>query len=101
MKLYTFGELTAKEQAKALGTETNSLLTAITEGAIRFSDTNDDDGLQTRIDAAFEKAESMRTPWFAHEYIMDTCGDDIRGMAQSSAEDALYHTGTERIVLLS
>jgi len=32
----------------------------------------------------------MQTPWFAHEYIMEAVGDELRAMAQCDAEDASY-----------
>lgn len=88
----TFDKLTADEQTRAVKRETDSLLTAILEGAIRFDDKLNGDDLQARIDKAIAKAEDMRTPWFAGEYIMDTCGDEIEGMARAEAdsEDVLY-----------
>lgn len=86
----TFAELSTDLQAKAVELALTDLLTAICEGAIRFNDDLNGDNLQGRIDAAFEKAEAMRTPWFAQEYVMDACADDLRGMAQCSAEDCLY-----------
>lgn len=51
-----------------------------------------------RIDAAIAKADKMQTPWFAHEYIIDTCADEIEGMARCDAEDAVYAKPGERIV---
>lgn len=85
----TFSELTPDEQGKAITHCHIELLRAITEGGLRFVD-DDDDDLQPRIDAALKKADEMRTPWFAHEYIMDTCREDIEVMARAEAEDALY-----------
>ena len=89
---------TEEQKAKAIERETNSLLEAICSGEIRFNDRLNKDKLQARINTAFEKAESMRTPWFASEYIMDTCKDDIVGMATCSAEDALYAEQDEHVI---
>lgn len=94
----TFDQLTDTQRAAALAKATNDLLTAITEGAIRFNDTLNHDDLQARIDAAFAKADQMQTPWFAAEYIMDTCRDDIEGMAQCDAEDSLYAEEGEHVI---
>ena len=89
-KMKTYDQLTGTEQAAAQNKCLCNLLAAVTEGAIRFSDAKNHDNLQARIDAAQEKAEQMRTPWFAHEYILDTCREDLEGMARCDAEDALY-----------
>ena len=86
----TFEQLTPEQQKKAVEKATDNLLTGIVEGYIRFNDEENKDSLQARIDEAWEKAEKMQTPWFAHEYIMESCGEEIRGMAQCDAEDALY-----------
>jgi dihydroorotase-like cyclic amidohydrolase len=96
MKTYT--ELTKDQQEKAVEKELTGLLTGIIKGAIRFNDEMNDDDLQDRIDKACEKAEEMRTPWFMHEYILDTCREDLMGMALVSAEDALYSEQNENII---
>lgn len=85
-----YAELTEKEQAAAREYQLSQLLQNILEGAIRFNDKLNKDKLQSKIDAAIKKADSMRTPWFAHEYIMETCREELEGMAQCSAEDAIY-----------
>jgi len=94
----TFDELTAAQQDDAIGKVANNLLADIAEGAIWFYDTLKGDGLQARIDRAIALAVKKKTPWFASEYIMDTCKDDIFGMARSAAEDALYSEKNETIV---
>lgn len=94
----TWEQLTESQQEKALDKAVENLLTDILEGAIRFSDEKNHDNLQAKINAACEKAEQMRTPWFASEYIMDTCLDEIRGLAQCDAEDALYLEPSETAV---
>src|SRR3972149_6940703 len=86
----TYEQLTVEQQKAAVDKCASNLLTAIVEGAIRFNDELNNDTLQERIDAAFAKADEMQTPWFSHEYIMDTCKDEIMGMAQCEAEDTLY-----------
>jgi hypothetical protein len=94
----TFEQLTDQQKDKARQKAAECLLEAIIEGAIRFNDELNRDDLQARIDAAIQKAEDMRTPWFAHEYIMDTCADDINGMAECDAMDAYYLEQGERCV---
>ena len=94
----TFEQLTNEQQTKAINHAVESLLTAILDGAISFNDKLNHDDLQARIDAAIIKADKMRTPWFAHEYILDTCRDEIERMAQCEAEDALYSGRNELVV---
>ena len=94
----TFKQLTAKEQGKAREKALEELLTIVAEGAIRFNDKLNGDGLQARIDAAWDKANAMQTPWFIGSYIMDTCEDDLRSMAEADAEDALYPDPSEHII---
>ena len=94
----TYSELTKEQQEKAVEKELTSLLSAVIDGAIRFNDEINNDDLQDRIDRACEKAEKMRTPWFSHEYILDTCREDLTGMAIASAEDALYAEKNENVV---
>jgi hypothetical protein len=94
----TFDQLTDNEKAKAIDAAVSRLLEGICEGVLRFSDEKNGDDLQARIDAAFERAEKLRTPWFAADYIMDAAGDEIREMAQCDAEDSVYSEPGERIV---
>lgn len=94
-----FEDLTAEQQEKAVEYAASKLLQGIIMGAVRFSDEKNGDNLQARIDAAIEQAEKMQTPWFAHEYIMETCKDEVLGMARADAEDTLY-SEEERVVSL-
>ena len=93
----TFTELNSKQQIKAIEKCVNELLRDIMEG-IRFNDAENSDDLQARIDKAGEKANAMQTPWFWSEYIMDTCREDIEGMARCTAEDALYSEPGENVI---
>ena len=93
----TYDQLTAEQQIKVVEHETVLLLTDIMEGTIQFDDNRNQDNLQERIDQAIAKANDMQTPWFTHEYIMDTCRDEITGIAQVPAEDLLYRDITDRI----
>lgn len=92
----TYQELTPAEQAAACERCLANLLEAIIEGGLRFNDALNGDGLQARIDAAGELANAMQTPWFWHEYILDTCREDLEGMAYCNAEDSLYSAPGER-----
>ena len=94
----TFDQLTPDLQKSAIEAASTSLLRAICEGAIRFNDGLNGDSLQARIDAAAKRADEMQTPWFMHEYVMDTCREEIEGMARADAEDALYPERGERCV---
>ena len=110
MKRYT--DLTTEEQGKANEKALRSILGAILEGGLRFNDKENNDGLQAAIDAACAKAEAMRTPWFAGEYILDTdyresdgsihsVRAELKGMAQRNAEDAFYPELGEQTIRLA
>lgn len=94
----TFEQLIETEQAKAIEKCLYFILEDVVSGAIRFNDSLNENTIQSRIDAAQEKAEKMQTTWFAHEYILDTCREDLEGMARCEAEDALYSIPGERVI---
>jgi len=94
----TFEQLKTEQQEKAVQQCLTNLLTAIVEGAIRFDDAKNSDDLQARIDRAFAKAEQMQTPWFAHEYVLDTCREDLESMARAEAEEAMYSEAAEHVI---
>jgi hypothetical protein len=96
MKSYDALTETQKERAVALALE--NLLASIYEGVVRFNDELNKNDLQARIDAAIAKSDEMQTPWFAGEYIIDTCGEEIMAMTQCDAEDSYYAEPGERIV---
>jgi hypothetical protein len=93
-----YDELNEYQKTAALSKARDRLLEAICEGRIRFNDALNGDNLQARIDAAFKQYEDLRTPWFVAEAIMETCADEIDGMAQCDAEDALYAEPGEVVV---
>lgn len=90
----TFDQLTEAQQTDAIEDCTISLLKAITEGAILFND----DELQARVDAAIQKSEDMRTPWFAYEYVMEAIDAELSGMALSQATESLYSEAGEWVI---
>ena len=106
MTFHNFYELPGKAQESAVDMCASELLQHIVSGALTFTDEmthelygNDvhGDDLQQRIDAAFGEAEEMRTPWFAHEYVMDTCREDIMCIARADAADMLYAVGRQQL----
>ncbi len=94
----TFSELTQAQQDTARARCLEDLLLGIIDGAIRFDDEANQDDLQARIDRAAQQADKMRTPWFAHEYIMETAGEELLGMAGAQAEDAIYGEKHEHVI---
>jgi hypothetical protein len=100
MEHLKFDQLNEEQQEKALQYHTSKLLQAICEG-LRFNDELNRDDLQAKIDKAFEIADKMQTPWFAHEYIMETCKEEIEGMAQCDAEDAEYAIIKDKLHVVS
>ena len=93
-----YADLSDEQKKKALEKATSQLLDAIMLGSDRFNDELNQDDLQARIDVAIALAEANRTPWFAAEYIMDTCKEDIHDMAQVIAENALYTDQNENVI---
>mgnify|MGYP001614593675 CR=1 FL=1 len=96
--MLSYTELSESQQAEARELALSGLLTDVVVGAIRFDDAKNGDTLQARIDAAGAKAEEMRTPWFAHEYIFDACRAELEALALPLAQDALYSGPDEHIV---
>ena len=96
-----FNQLSKQEREQAQAIALNRLIEHILDGAIRFNDKVNKDNLQANIDAACEKADKMKTPWFTNEYILDTCRADLESMAKCDAENALYPSASENIIRLT
>ncbi len=94
----TFEQLTAAEQTVAVDKAIQRLVEQIAEERIHFNDALNGDNLQARINAAWKQMERLKTPWFIGEAVMETCGVEIRGMAQCNAEDAIYSEPGEFVV---
>jgi hypothetical protein len=88
--LKRFDELTTEQQERAVDRCMVQLMEGIVEGYIVFNDSANKDDLQARINAACEKAAAMRTPWFAGEYILDTCKAELESLARGEAMESLY-----------
>ena len=91
MKRYR--QLTTEQKTKAVEKCLVNLLEAILEGVKML-----DDDLQSKIDEAVEKAEQMQTPWFALEYIMDTCAEELGVIALDEAKQCLYAQPGEYVI---
>ena len=65
VNLYSYDELSPMAQSTAANEHINSML----EDDISF--------LSPAAQKAVEKAEAMRTPWFAGEYIWEVCKHEI------------------------
>jgi len=96
----TYAQLNETEQALARSKATDDLLKTILDEGLRFDVEKNHNDLQARIDNAILAADDNLTPWFAAEYVMDTCREDIEGMAQCDAEDAIYLEAGEHAVYL-
>lgn len=97
VKLLTFAELPEDVQKVVTNKHLDNLLEGVTRGAIRLFD-ND---TQAKVEAAWAEAEAMRTPWFAHEYIMDAIGDVLREIAEGLAENCYYLEEGESLMRFS
>lgn len=98
MQLLSFVELDPSQQASVVKDATNVVLNDIVEGRIVFND----HGVQEKVDGAMKYAQDvMRTPWFAHEYVMDKIGTQVNAMGSTRAAACLYAPpGTPKIVRL-
>lgn len=96
----TYNQLSEQKQKQAKKIALDKLLNAILEGTIRFKDKLNKNNLQAKIEAACKKAEKMRTPWFANEYILDTCKDELESISHYDAENAFYPEAFESIIEL-
>ena len=95
-----FNNLTPENRKKAVGKASDRILGAVVEGALRFNDGLNKDTLQADIDTAIQKANDMRTPWFAGEYVWEAVGPMLEAMARCDAEDAFYPHPDEAIIRL-
>lgn len=84
MKLLTWADLTEAQREAAVTHELNAVLRGTCEGYITWGES------QPLFDAAFAKADAMQTPWFASEYVMEACGDLLRQVALSQAQNCFY-----------
>lgn len=60
-----------------------------------------DEKLHKKILKAHKKAEKNQTPWFAHEYIMEDCADELREIALDEAQDVLYEPCDQSFTIIS
>ena len=95
MKSYT--ELDEGQQKRAVERCLRNLLDDVLAG-LRFSDELNRNDVQARIDKAIGEAESMRTPWFAGEYVMDAVGEELESIARAEAENALYSETSDYVI---
>lgn len=95
----TYSQLTPAQRTVAQDRCLSLLLQSLLEGCpVRYF-TEDPAGLlQQRIDSACQKADDMQTPWFAHEYILDTCRPELSGIAKQRAKSALYPEPGEDVI---
>lgn len=94
----TFDELTDAQQEHAIHKCIVSLLEDIVRGTVRFDDKANGTDIQARIDAAIDEAERMRTPWFAHKYVLKAIDAELSGMALSQATESIYPEAGERVI---
>jgi hypothetical protein len=66
----TWTELTEDEKERVRKKLINDQLTFLTEIGPNYFHPDQSD-LRAAATAAFEEAENMKTPWFAHEYLWD------------------------------
>ena len=97
----TWNGLSSTEKERAVDKALLELLECIVEGGIRFDDEKNNDTLQADIDKAMIEADEMQTPWFSHEYVMESVGSILRDMARQDAQEAYYPGCDERIIRIT
>lgn len=91
-----FDELTEEQQKAAIEKQILNLLQLIGQG---WNPDPSDESLTKRIEEASEEAERMRTPWFVHEYVMETCEEDLMIIAANEASYRLYAEPNDPVVV--
>lgn len=86
MRIYT--ELDEDEKKRALNASLNTLLPHCLNPESGVF--NSYEGLAEKIKTALKKAEDMQTPWFAYEYILETCREELIIIATKMMEKAIY-----------
>lgn len=93
----TYQELSDEQRKKAVEAMLTKTLTWLCEGLMPFAD----EDIADRINEAIANANKMRTPWFAHEYIMESCGLELRAYAEEDAKRAFYREPGDLVLSLS
>ena len=86
--------LSNEEKVEAREYNLRRLLGYISEGFEDF----DDPALIEKINVARKRADDMRTPWFTHEYVLETCRPELEGIAFKMAVRTLYVDDTISVV---
>ena len=96
LTMNVFTDLSEQQQEAAVTYHLNNILSDILDGSLVVADIleenriADRDDIQERIDRAIKRANDMQTPWFAHEYIMDECRDELLDLARDIAQSTVY-----------
>ena len=87
-----FDDLSMVDKRRSIKYFMNKLINRLVGREITFDDKANKDDFQARVDAAIEKAEDNRTPWFAGEYMLEDSylEEMIYAMARSDAKSAIY-----------
>ena len=93
----TYQELSEQEQARAREVALGLLVEAVASGAITFARGT---VLESKVAAGIAEAERLQTPWFAAEYVLERCREELEGMSLCDAEDALYPGPDEHTIRL-
>ena len=95
----TWNQLEMHEKDAAVAKATDRLVEGVIEGAITFQDdSSKNEVLQRDIDAAIHKVNSLRTPWFAAEAIMEKCKARLGAIGQEIAVQAFYPEPCEDVI---
>jgi hypothetical protein len=81
----TYDDLTPEQQAKARALARTQLLETYSQGDIPAEPT-----IAAAVEEAWRRADSMRTPWFFTEYLVELAGDLIQAQAEDLAKATTY-----------
>lgn len=93
----TFDELTPKQQVQATEKALAKILEKVCDGTAKFPGSP---AMQSKIEAAAIAAERMQTPWFMHEFVMDSCKAELEGFAKTYARTAFYREPGDLVLSL-
>lgn len=99
MDFKTFDQLTDDEKSKAITKQCNLILKDIVsfypDGWYLISN---DENFKLKLDKAWNESNEMKTVWFFHEYVWESCKTEIETLAVEELQNVLFKTEKEQII---
>lgn len=97
ISMKTYDELKPEQQVKACEKALAKILEKICDGSAVFPGNPD---MQRKIEATAIAAERMKTPWFMHEFVLDSCKVELETFARNYARAAFYREPGDLVLTL-